>query len=144
MLTKDPASSAQPVAVFGGDFNCNAVKWAQSLKKEVETQVSRRTVQVCTSKAIPIHKGDQAIVFNAYALQEASGWGKSHIHKDKPPPFSDAHDVVLVPLCWDDSRTNSSAAQPASPKPLDSPSVSHTVHVAVSYTHLTLPTIYSV
>ena len=64
------------------------------------TQASRRTVQVCTSKAIPRHRGDRAIVFNAFAVKEESGWGKSYKRHGKPDPFSDYHDVVLVPVCW--------------------------------------------
>ena len=39
-----------------------------------------------------LHRGDNAIVFNAYALQEDSRFGKSR------DGFSDAHDLVLVPL----------------------------------------------
>ena len=51
-------------------------------------------MQICTSKTIPLQVGDRAIAINVNALQEDSGWGKSYNQK----AFSDAHDVVLVPL----------------------------------------------
>ena len=92
----DPGSAAQPAAVFGGDFNCNAVQWTVCFKDAMSTQASRRTVQICTSKTIPLHHGDRAIVINAFALHENSGWGKSFSRT----AFSDAHDVVFVPLSW--------------------------------------------
>ena len=115
----------QPVAVFGGDFNCRPLGWVQCLKHAMAAHkyVCKYTsVQVCTSQTIPRHLGDRAIVFNARATQEDSGWGKSHIRADKPPPFSDDHDVVLVPLCWIRRvlRSTSSAARPAPPS-MDDP-----------------------
>ena len=93
-------SAVQPVAIFGGDFNCSPLAWAECLQHAMATQASRRSVQVCSSKATPRCVGDVALVFNARAAQEDSGWGKTHIRTFKPPPFSDAHDVVLVPFCW--------------------------------------------
>jgi len=55
------------------------------------------------------------MVFNAFAAQEDSRWGKRYPRAGKPEPFSDAHDVVLVPVCWRRcvSPSSSSAAQPA-------------------------------
>ena len=93
-------SAVQPVAIFGGDFNCSPLAWAECLQHAMATQASRRSVQICSSKATPRCFGDVAVVFNARAAQEDSGWGKTHIRAFKPPPFSDAHDVVLVPICW--------------------------------------------
>jgi hypothetical protein len=66
------------------------------------------------------HINDNAIAINVLATQETSGFGVSWQSKDDA--FSDAHDVVLVPLHWGNHResTNSaaqpgvSAAQPAS------------------------------
>ena len=118
-------SAVQPVTIFGGDFNCTSVQWVECLKHAMATHkyVCKYTsVQVCTSQTIPRHLGDRAIVFNARATQEDSGWGKSHIRADKPPPFSDDHDVVLVPLCWIRRvlRSTSSAARPAPPS-MDDP-----------------------
>jgi hypothetical protein len=115
VLRKDSAWPAQPAAVFGGDFNNTMLQWTQCFKDAMNTQASRRTVQVCTSKTIPCHHGDRAIAINVNALQEDSGWGKSHKRsKDLSPAFSDAHDVVLVPLFWGGMRTDSSAARPVS------------------------------
>ena len=50
-----------------------------------------------------VHKGDRAIVFNGYALQQDSYWGKKTGAKrgaNKPPYFSDDHDLVIVPIHW--------------------------------------------
>ena len=94
------SSAVQPVAIFGGDFNCDPLTWAECLQHVMATHASRRSVQVCSSKATPRCVGDVALVFNARAAQEDSGWGKTHIRAFKPAPFSDAHDVVLVPICW--------------------------------------------
>lgn len=96
VLQNQPGSAAQPAVVLGGDFNCTAFQWTQCLKEAIGTQKSRRTVQVCTSKTIPHHHGDRAIVINAFALQENSGWGKSFSRT----AFTDDHDVVFVPLSW--------------------------------------------
>ena len=65
-------------------------------------------MQSCLSKAIPRH-GDIALAINAIAFQEDSGFGKSY----NSDAFSDAHDVVLVPLCLCNKGTHSSVAQPA-------------------------------
>ena len=94
------ASAVQPVAVFGGNYNSTQWHWATVLKQAKDTQASRHSVQTCRSKAVPRHPGDRAIVFNALALQEESGCGKSYKRHGKPDPFSDYHDVVLVPVCW--------------------------------------------
>ena len=70
----------QPVAVFGGDFNCRPLGWVQCLKHAMAAHkyVCKYTsVQVCTSQTIPRHLGDRAIVFNARATQEDSGWEKA-------------------------------------------------------------------
>ena len=74
-----------------------------------DPSASRKTVQSCESKAIPRH-GDNALVVNAIAFQEESGFGKSYNSK----AFTDAHDVVLVPLCLCNKGTHSSVVQPAS------------------------------
>ena len=108
-------SAAQPVAVLGGDFNTDYMTWTIVLRDANATQDSRRTVQECKSAKFENHHGDRAVVFNAWAVQEDSRWGKNHQRAGKPKPFSDAHDVVLVPLCWRRyaSMSSSSAAQPA-------------------------------
>ena len=69
---------------------------------------------MCISKDNPLH-GDEAVVFNAYAAQQTSGWGKSFPRANQAKPFSDCHDVVLVPVCWDHLHSPSSAALPATP-----------------------------
>ena len=71
------ASAVQPVAVFGGNYNSTHWHWAKVLGQAKDTQASRHSVQTCRSKAAPRHPGDRAIVFNALALQEESGCGKS-------------------------------------------------------------------
>ena len=93
-------SAVQPVAVFGGNYNSTHWNWGTVLRHAKDTQASRHSVQTCKSKAAPRHPGDRAIVFNALALQEESGYGKSYKRDGKPHPFSDHHDVVLVPVCW--------------------------------------------
>ena len=70
------SSVAQPAAIFGGDFNCNPLQWVNCLAHAMETQASRRSVQVCVSKANPISSGDRAIALNVFAALEDSGWGK--------------------------------------------------------------------
>ena len=106
-------SAAQPAVVFGGDFNCSPVEWGLCFKDLMETQSARRTVQMCNSRLIGGHKGDNAIAMNVRAIQETSGFGISW--QSKQEACSDAHDVVLVPLHWG-NRLNSknSAAQPVS------------------------------
>ena len=94
------ASAVQPVAVFGGNYNLTYWNWATVLKQAKDTQASRHSVQICRSKTMPRDPGDRAIVFNALALQEESGCGKSYKRHGKPDAFSDHHDVVLVPVCW--------------------------------------------
>ena len=64
-------------------------------------------MQACLSKAIPRH-GDGALAINVVAFQEDSGFGKSW----DTNAFSDAHDVVLVPLCLYIKGTHSTTAQP--------------------------------
>ena len=85
------------------------------MRNAMHTQASRCTVQTCISKSIPLHHGDRAIVFNAFTVQEDSNWGKSRMRDNEPEPFSDAHDAVLVPLCWNYMRSAGSAARPALP-----------------------------
>ena len=77
VMENDHGSGSQPVAIFGGDFNCKPLQWVQCLKHAMDTQASRRSVQTCTSARIPRHHGDRAVVFNAFAAQEHSGWGKT-------------------------------------------------------------------
>ena len=107
VLTK--TSVAQPAVVFGGDFNCTPVQWTLCVQELHHSHASRKTVQTCQSKTIPRH-GDNALVVNAIAFQEESGFGKSYNSK----AFTDAHDVVLVPLCLGNKGTHSSVVQPAS------------------------------
>ena len=45
------------------------------------------------------------------AAQEDSGWGKTYIRAAKPPPFSDDHDVVLVPIGWTRRLLSSTSRQ---------------------------------
>lgn len=90
-----------PVAVFGGDFNCSKSQWTVCLSNETETETSRKSVQECTSSANPNQEGDRALVFNAWAAQEDSRWGKNYPRADKRyRPFTDNHDVVIVPIMW--------------------------------------------
>ena len=110
-------SAVQPVAIFAGDFNCSPLTWVQCLQHEMATQACRRSVQVCFSKTPPSNNiNDGALVFNACAVQEDSGWGKNHIRADKPPPFATDHDVVLVPFRW----TRRLQTSPGSCRPLKS------------------------
>ena len=90
-----------PVAVFGGDFNCSKAQWTMCLSTETHTETSRKKVQQCTSSANPTEEGDRALVFNAFAAQEDSRWGKNYPRADKRyKPFTDTHDVVIVPIRW--------------------------------------------
>ena len=104
------ASAVQPVAVFGGNYNSTHWNWSTVLKQAKDTQASRHSVQSCRSKTVPRNPGDRAMVFNALALQEESGCGKSYKRHGKPDAFSDNHDVVLVPVCW---RKRDSASPPS-------------------------------
>ena len=97
--------SAQPAVIFGGDFNCLEWQWSQCLQNAMNAEATILTVQTCESKAIPLHHGDTAIAINVLAWQEDSGWGKSHPRQNKPKPFSDGHDVVLIPVCWKHAAT---------------------------------------
>ena len=106
-------SAAQPAVVFGGDFNCSPLEWGLCLKDLMETQSARRTVQICRSRPMGGHKGDNAIAMNVRAIQETSGFGVSW--QSKKEAFTDEHDVVLVPLHWGNRReSKNSAAQPVS------------------------------
>lgn len=108
-------SVEQPVTIFGGDFNCNVTAWEECLHYASDTMASRRTSEICESSSIwRRHEGDRALVFNAVASQEDSDWGKSFPRRNREAPFSDDHDVVLVPLWWqyDGCETINSAAQP--------------------------------
>ena len=129
VLTK--ASAAQPAVLFAGDFNCTPLEWTMCFNYVEHTQASRRTVQTCTSKLIPLLHGDRAIAINVRALQEDSGFGKSW---DKNA-FSDAHDVVLVPLYWGSpANIEPEPEQQPEPKPSapagkrSSSSVQHSLH----------------
>ena len=101
-------SVAQPAVIFGGDFNCTPIQWTICVK-DMQQKPSRKTVQSCQSKPIP-RQGDNALVVNAIAFQEESGFGKSYDSN----AFTDTHDVVLVPLCLCNKGTHSSVVQPAS------------------------------
>ena len=105
VITK--SSVAEPAVVFGGDFNCTPVQWTLCVQELHHSHASRKTVQTCQSKTIPRH-GDNALVMNAIAFQEESGFGKSYNNK----AFTDNHDVVLVPLCLCNKGTHSSVVQP--------------------------------
>ena len=89
VMTK--SSVAQPGVVFGGDYNCKIMEWTICMSNYSSIQ----TVQTCQSNTALPRTGDTALVVNAIAFQEESGFGKSY-NRDA---FSDAHDVVLVPLC---------------------------------------------
>ena len=93
VMTK--SSVAKPAVVFGGDYNCKPMEWTICIHEAMPNYTSRKTVQTCHSKAIPRH-GDTALVVNAIAFREDSGFGKIY----NPDAFTDAHDVVLVPLCF--------------------------------------------
>ena len=111
-MAKHNGPGSQPVVVYGGDFNNQQLEWIFCIRDAMETQHTRRTVLLCTSKAIPFAHGDQALVFNAFAAKEDSGFGKSYTSEEYEP-ISDGHDVVLVPLCWNHLQSPSSAAPPA-------------------------------
>ncbi len=82
---EDSDSATQPVAIFGGGFDCTSLQWLLCLREADATQAFRRSVQVLGGDVF----NDQAAIFNAFAAQEDSGW----------MPGND-HDFVLVPLCW--------------------------------------------
>ena len=105
------SSAAQPAVLFSGDFNCSPVEWGACFTDLIKTQSARRTVQICRARPMGGHKGDNAIAINVLATQETSGFGVSW--QSKEDAFSDAHDVVLVPLHWGNHReSKNSAAQP--------------------------------
>ena len=108
------SSVAQPAVVFGGDYNCRPLHWTMCLTEMNSSMNSRKTVQSCESKTDP-RTGDTALVMNATAFQEESRFGKSY----NPNSFTDAHDVVLVPLHFPYKDTPSSVAQPASNRRTD-------------------------
>ena len=108
------SSVAQPAVVFGGDYNCKPLHWTMCLTEMNISMNSRKKVQLCESKAAP-RTGDTALVMNATAFQEESRFGKSY----NPNSFTDAHDVVLVPLHFPYKDTPSSVAQPASNRRTD-------------------------
>ena len=66
------SSVAQPAAIFGGDLNCKSLQWVNCFKHAMGTKASRRSVQVCASKAIPINNGDPAIALSVFAALEPS------------------------------------------------------------------------
>ena len=105
------SSAAQPAVLFGGDFNCSPLEWGACFKALMKTQSARRTVQICRARPTGGHKGDNAIAINVLATQETSGFGVSW--QSKAEAFSDAHDVVLVPVHWGHRReSKNSAARP--------------------------------
>lgn len=86
--TNNPWGAAEPTAIFGGDYNCTDLQWSHCLRKASETQGSRRKIQRCVSShsapSYKVHKGDRAIVFNGYALQQDSYWGKELVPSEVP------------------------------------------------------------
>ena len=104
----EQSNDAQPAVAFGGDFNCSSIQSTMCLTELNSSRDSRKTVQSIHRKAAPLH-GDTALAVNAIAFQADSGFGNSYNAK----AFSDAHGVVLVPLCLIDKRANSSVVQPA-------------------------------
>ena len=75
-------SAAQPVAVFGGDYNCSMVEWRAVLDAMASTRPTRRREQLVKSRVIEeegrkhLH-GDDALAFNCLALQENSRYGNN-------------------------------------------------------------------
>ena len=65
--------TAQPVAVFGGDFNCSSLHWDMVLRDmDNSTRASRRRVNICWSRDSrdpPPRRGDAALACNCLALQ---------------------------------------------------------------------------
>ena len=84
----NPLGAGAPVAIFGGDYNCTDLQWSYCLSQASETQDSRRRIQRCVSSYSAsfqkVHKGDRAIVFNGYALQQDSHWGKKLVPREMP------------------------------------------------------------
>ena len=84
----NPKDAGEPAAIFGGDYNCTDVQWAYCLHRASETQASRRRIQRCVSSfsapSYKVHHGDRAIVFNGYALQQDSHWGKKLVPREMP------------------------------------------------------------
>ena len=105
------SSAARPAVLFSGDFNSSPVQWGACFSDLIKTQSARRTVQICRARTMDGHINDNAIAINVLATQETSGFGVSWQSKEEA--FSDAHDVVLVPLHWGNHReSTNSAAQP--------------------------------
>ena len=114
-------SAAQPVAVFGGDYNCSMVEWRAVIDAMASTRPTRRREQLVKSRVIEeegrkhLH-GDDALAFNCLALQENSRYGNNFREKGVTNNgFSDAHDLVLVPILFDNismARSKSGVASP--------------------------------
>ena len=110
-------SAEQPVAVFGGDYNCSTLQWHFVIRDMQATQSTRRREQLCVSRLIEegglghLH-GDDALVINCLALHETSRYGKSFRATGVTNNgFSDSHDLVLVPILFD--NTSLAGSQPA-------------------------------
>ena len=84
----NPRGAGAPAAIFAGDYNCTDLQWAYCLSRASETQASRRRIQRCVSSfsapSYKVHHGDRAIVFNGYALQQDSHWGKKLVPREMP------------------------------------------------------------
>ena len=74
---RSKSSAVRPAVVFGGDFNISPLQWSLCFQELMETQSSRRTVQMCKSRFMGGHKGDNAIAINVRATFETSGFGIS-------------------------------------------------------------------
>ena len=114
-------SAAQPVAVFGGDYNCTPLEWYSVIRGMHGTKSMRRREQLCVSRLIEegglaqLH-GDDALAINCVALHEASRYGNSFRARGvSNNGFSDNHDLVLVPMFFDNTslvRSQSAVAAP--------------------------------
>ena len=102
-------SAAQPVAVFGGDYNCTPLQWHSVISDMHATKATRRREQLCVSRLIEEgglaqKHGDDALAINCLALHEASRYGNSFRAKGVTNNgFSDNHDLVLVPMFFDNT-----------------------------------------
>ena len=119
-------SAAQPVAVFGGDYNCTPLEWYSVIRGMHGTKSMRRREQLCVSRLIEegglaqLH-GDDALAINCVALHEASRYGNSFRARGvSNNGFSDNHDLVLVPILFDNislTRSQAAVASPVRPLP---------------------------
>ena len=91
------------MCLFGGDFNTTDATWIHILGAESKLQDNAHSAQLCVStKRAEVQRrhGDTAIAINAYAVHQEAEWGKSFHKPRQLEPFSDAHDAVVVKLCW--------------------------------------------